>query len=108
MKWWKTFLQIVFLDVRSLFLTFKLWYLDGKIWWIDFKYFLKTGKLLEKKFNPENHRREWENMKKLAEVLPDATIQDYDNFVKNCRRVRFMSVILLKYEIAKFFKSRRQ
>ena len=108
MKWWKTFLQIALLDVKNLFLTSQLWYFDCKIWWIDFSYFLRTGKQLENKFNPENHRREWENMKKFAEILPGATIQDYDVFVKNSRRVRFMSIILLKYEIAKFFKSRRQ
>lgn len=108
MKWLRAYSQIVLFDIENAFLTFKLWYCDCKLWWIDFRYFLKTGKKLEEKFDPEIHRRLAENMKKFAKILPGATIDDYDNFAKNCRKIRFMSVILLKYEIVKFFRGWRR
>ena len=89
-------------------MTFKLWRLDCKLWLIDSLYFFITGKKFEEKFDQEIHRRLAENMKKFAEIVPGATVHDYDNFVKNCKKIRFMSLILLKYEITKIFRSWRQ
>lgn len=108
MKWLRAYLQIVLFDIENAFLTFKLWYCDCKMLWIDFRYFLKTGKKLEEKFDPEIHRRLAKNMKKFAEILPGATIDDYENFVNNSRKIRFMSVRLLKYEITNLFRNWRQ